>query len=236
MRVNLVISTMAAILLVGSATVHSQGEAPSQNSASDPSLSEGAESPIAADLRGQVSAAFVSSFSDDCASIHLTPIEERVPEEFQLKFRYSTDSAASSDRTMELYRFLCKKEPSSGAETHVYYLHYVGGVKIVAFSEPFVHVEYENEDISGKVLGVKIIGQRARVILDNSKLDINTNTIMSQKNWNSVGDPPSKGVWVLREDSFVLSTFEVDASFDGDDNPVTVLDYRAENETLSETP
>jgi hypothetical protein len=212
-------------------------ESPGLESTSENPNANGGGYSLKGELLNQAKASFAATFSYQCASAFNEPsIEERVPEEFELSFRYSTDSDSDPNRTMELYRFLCKKDAASADESHVYYLHYFGDVQIVAFAEPFVHVDYENEDSAGKVLGVRIIGQRARVVLDNSKLDVKTNTISSRKTWQGVGDPPSKGVWELREDSFILSTFSIDASSDLVDNPSTVIDYRAENEALSETP
>ena len=144
------------------------------------------------------------------------------------------DAPEDPERTATLYRFFC----GSGAynENHVYYLQNGEDLSAVSFAEPFIHVDYENEDFEGKVLGIKVAGLRAQNLLVNSAVDAKTLAILSANKWRGVGDASSSGTWLFKEGEFVLSTFEVDASYDGEINPEMVADYRAVNEALSETP
>ena len=152
-----------------------------------------------------------------------------------MKYRDSADAADQPDRMVTLYRFFC----NSGAynELHVFFMKNIyDELQPLAFPEPTIHVNYENEDSEGKVLGIKIIGMQSNSQLVNSDVDPAKNTITSFSKWRGVSDASSNGLWILKDGAFVLSTYDVDASYNGEIDPVNVLDYRAENEILSETP
>jgi hypothetical protein len=43
-----------------------------------------------------------------------------------------------------------------------------------------------------------------------------------------VGDASSRGTWVFADGGFRLIRYEVDASYDGEINPQTIVDYGGE--------
>ena len=59
----------------------------------------------------------------------------------------------------------------------------------------------------------------------NSGYDEDTKTITSYSKWRGVGDASSAGTWIFRNGEFALVKYEVDASYDGEINPETVIDF-----------
>ena len=77
----------------------------------------------------------------------------------------------------------------------------------------------------GKVEAIDIIGFQAADRLVNSEYDGTTKTITSYPKWRGIGDASSTGKWIFRNGDFTLVQYEVDASYDDEINPETVLDY-----------
>jgi hypothetical protein len=152
-----------------------------------------------------------------------------------MKYREASDEADAPDRMVTVYQFECTRGAYNLGQ--VFFLRNgFDELQPLTFAEPDIHVNYENEDTEGKVLGIDVIGFNASNILINSSVDPAKATITSASKWRGVGDASSSGAWILKAGSFVLSTYEVDASYDGEINPQMLLDYRIQNEKLSETP
>ncbi len=180
--------------------------------------------------------AFLATYRETCAGLDESDtLESRAPDIYDLKFRHASDEADMPDRVLTLYRFFCSRGAYN--ESHVFFMRTdLPEILPVSFAQPVVHVNYENEDFEGKVMGIDIIGLQASALLVNSEVDPAKNSISSFSKWRGVGDAASTGTWVLKDGQFVLSTFEVDASYDEEINPVSILDYRAINETLTQAP
>ena len=63
-------------------------------------------------------------------------------------------------------------------------------------------------------------------MLANSSYDEATMSITSNAKWRGVGDASSAGTWIFRDGEFTLVRYDVDASYDGEINPETVLDFQ----------
>ncbi len=99
------------------------------------------------------------------------------------------------------------------------------GLRPLSFALPMVDPQYESDDYEGALLAVPVIGMSSTLVLVNSDFDPDTNTITSYSKWRGIGDASSSGTWEFREGEFVLVRYDVDASYDGEINPETVLDY-----------
>ena len=230
-------SALTAVFLTGAAMAQTQTpqEAPAAEPAPQTAPAEGSESAAPVDWTLRAREAFAANFLTACSPVTGDPpLAERAPQVFEHKFKYAADAPEDPERSATLFRFFC----GSGAynETHVYYLQIGEDLSVVSFAEPFIHVDYENEDFEGKVLGIKVAGLHAQNLLVNSTVDAKTLTLTSFSKWRGIGDASSSGTWLFKDGEYVLSTFEVDASYDGESNPEMVVDYRAVNEALSETP
>jgi hypothetical protein len=170
----------------------------------------------------QAKKAFAASHGEGCASPgrDAQPAE---PERYVIKF-HSTGDPEGEEQEARLFRFFC----SLGAynEGHFYYqADIVRGVREIHFAAPELQIQYENGDSEGTVEAINIIGYRSDGELINSFYDESTKTITSHAKWRGVGDASSTGIWLFRDGEFSLVQYDVDATYDGEINPQTVLDH-----------
>lgn len=190
-----------------------------------PARCEGAPPPDETDpVLRQVKVKFKTAFAGQCTATPGPQPDPAQPEQYRIPFRYTSDAESDPERLARLFRFYC----SAGAynETHVFYLHdEIEGLRELQFATPELDIRYENDDFEGKVESVGIIGYYAESGLVNSDYDETTKTLTSYSKWRGVGDASSLGTWIFRNGEFTLIKYEVDASYDGEINPETVLDY-----------
>ncbi|RUT35162.1 DUF1176 domain-containing protein [Arsenicitalea aurantiaca] len=170
-------------------------------------------------------AAFEAAYAEECSwSLGGSP-DMAEPERFEFSYRYEFDDAEMPDRSYRLYRFFC----SQGAynQNHVYFAAEDDtGIVPVQFAVPAFDVVYEDDDErDGAVEAITVTGFHAQATLTNSEIDEGAGTITSYGLWRGLGDAFSSGTWVFAEGRFVLVRFEVDASYDGEVTPETLVDY-----------
>lgn len=124
-----------------------------------------------------------------------------------------------------LFRVWCM----SGAYnvSHAYYLHdpYDGLVPLT-FAQPTYEAIYdETEGEDGALKSLTVTGMGTANFLVNSDFDPNSLTVTSQSYWRGVGDASSAGWWIFEDGEFTLQQFDIDASYDGEVNPETVVHY-----------
>ncbi|WP_309086555.1 DUF1176 domain-containing protein [Chelativorans sp.] len=166
---------------------------------------------------------FHAVYGDICTADE-TGSEEEEPEMHVIRFNYDHDSADTPASQAHLFRFFCDRGAYN--EVHAYiFANERGEMMPLAFATPELHIEYENGDSDGRVEEVRIVGYTTENLLINSWFDPNDRTISSHGKWRGVGDASSGGMWAFRSGAFSLVRYEVDASYDGENNPETVLDY-----------
>lgn len=150
------------------------------------------------------------------------------PDEAIKTYTFSYQPSWSSEAPSEdvtLIRIWCM----AGAynETHAYYMHTeFNGLMPVAFASPRHHADYENDDsLDGALIGLKVTGMNAGTLLVNSDFDPETRTISSFSKWRGIGDASSSGTWVFDDGEFTLMQYDIDASYDGEINPQTVINH-----------
>lgn len=70
----------------------------------------------------------------------------------------------------------------------------------------------------------RITGYRTALTLINPLVDEATGRIVTGEKWRGVGDAGTSGSWDLTDAGYVLRSFQVDATYDGQVNPVSVLE------------
>jgi hypothetical protein len=111
-------------------------------------------------------------------------------------------------------------------ESAVYYVaDAVTGVRQLQFAVPELDIRYENDDHEGKVDSITVTGFQTEDTAINSAYDEATRTISTHALWRGVGDASSAGTYLFRNGRFALVQYDVDASYDGEANPETVVDY-----------
>lgn len=137
---------------------------------------------------------------------------------------YSDDAPEES---VTLVRLFCM----AGAYniTHSYYIwSEYEGLRPLALAEPDYDVKYENDDYEGDVESITVTGMTATTFLVNSAFDPDSKTLTSYSKWRGLGDASSSGTWAFDDGRFVLVRYEVDASYDDEINPQTIVDYTSQ--------
>lgn len=150
-----------------------------------------------------------------------------VPDSAKPEDRFSSYAVQPSGGSeIHIYRFLC----GWGAynEGHIYMMaDRFGEVRVLSFATPDLDIRYEDDDHEKAVESINVIGFRTVQELVNSDFDSATLTLTSFAKWRGLGDASSVGTWILREGEFSLTRYDVDASYDGEINPETVIDYHS---------
>ena len=168
----------------------------------------------------QVKKRFAADYGDQCDEQFLG--EE--PNIFSIKYKDKDAAAGDPDKETRLFEFYCQAAAYNTAS--VYYMtDEVSGVRQLQFAEPEMDIRYENNDSDGKLLGMTIVGFHTTGWATNSDYDEDTKTISTFNKWRGVGDASDSGTYLFRNGDFSLVQYDVDASYDGEENPQTVVDY-----------
>lgn len=171
----------------------------------------------------EVAALAESIYADACPRFPDSYSEE--PKEFTIRYRSDFDGPDDPEREMKLYQVFCYV----GAYnlSNVYFTwDDVSGLLPLSFVVPRIEVTYEGGETDDRnVKDIFITGLGSSMTLTNPTYHPATETLTSNGYWRGMGDASSGGVWVRRDTDFVLQSYWVDASYDEEVNPVTILDY-----------
>ncbi|MBJ3784385.1 DUF1176 domain-containing protein [Devosia sediminis] len=124
-----------------------------------------------------------------------------------------------------LFRVWCM----SGAynANHAFYiLTESNGLLPLTFAMPTYEAKYEEDDgLDGPLESLTMTGMGTSNFLVNSVFDEDSLTITSHSLWRGIGDAASSGWWVFADGEFTLQQYDIDASYDGEVNPETIVDY-----------
>lgn len=172
----------------------------------------------------QAKKAFLATYGDQCDQE--TPEHKPISEPAAYSIHYKDKDAAEGEpeREVRLFRFFCHMAAYN--ESAVYYLSDdVAGVRQLQFTVPELDIRYENDNHEGKVDSITVTGFQTEDTALNSAYDEATRTLSTHALWRGVGDASSAGTYLFRNGRFALVQYDVDASYDGEVNPETVVDY-----------
>lgn len=158
---------------------------------------------------------------------HCMKVEETrggINDPIQYKIKYQQEGAASTDPLTEVSLFVFDCTLAAYNVTQVYYLSETSGnmLNLLSFPEPHLDIKYVGED-SVKLKSMSVDGFDATHELTNSEYDEKTNSISSFAKWRGIGDAASNGTWVFVDGQFVLKDYDVDPTYDEQQNPVTLI-------------
>ncbi len=188
------------------------------------SCGDGPAGPPSDPLLERATALYEAALADTCMAIDETPAEEREPESFTIPFRYAFEGPDDPEHKVRLFKFLCNRGSYNVSHVFVFANEY-DELRVISFATPELDIRYRNDDTEGPVEAIYVIGFRSAVELVNSDYDADTKTLHSFSKWRGVGDASSLGTWLFRSGEFSLVRFEVDATYDGEIDHQTVLDY-----------
>ncbi|MGV8840102.1 MAG: hypothetical protein ACWA6X_07340 [Bauldia sp.] len=181
-----------------------------------------ATSPARADaIDDQVLAAYNGLSEEMCFRRGL-----EAPEVFDLTYR--PDFEGATDVEYRFYKFFCGSGAYNRFDVFFSWTEYEG-VQQVAFAAPSFDTNcrmggFENFDCI-EVLDVTVTGMRAVNQIVNAQFDPATRTLTENACWRGVCDASSVGVWQFREGAFVLVTFDIDPTYDGEIDLIRIVDY-----------
>jgi hypothetical protein len=99
-----------------------------------------------------------------------------------------------------------------------------GTVSEVVFPSPQVDVRYAGEGDSASVEDVVITETPELREVVNPSYDPDSRTMTERNKWRGAGDAYGLTQWGFKNGKFAIMLFAVDASFDGKDNPQTLIE------------
>ena len=167
-------------------------------------------------------ARFISDQDGQCQKVEETRGGINEPRQYRIK--YKQEGAASTDPLTEVSLFVLDCTLAAYNATQVYYLSETSGktLKLLSFPEPHMNIKYVDEE-STKLKSMAVDGFDATHELTNSDFDPKTNSISSFAKWRGIGDASSIGEWFFVDGQFILKNYDVDPTYDGETNPITVI-------------
>lgn len=102
----------------------------------------------------------------------------------------------------------------------------INGILPLPIARPDLQIINENpEDPESPLKEVRIVGWSTTPFLVNPNFDPATGRLTEYSLWRGIGDASSMGVWQIMDESLRLMRYEVDASYDGEMNPETLVDF-----------
>ena len=173
------------------------------------------------ELTAKVKQQFVADASSQCdkAGDTLGGINE--PEINTLTYRNTADDPKAASSKATLFKFVCSMAAYN--ETDIFYLaNDVDGIRRLSFAEPLYDYTYSDAD-SAKLKSMKFKGFTSSGELINADFDPKTGKISSFAKWRGLGDASSAGSWAFSDGQFVLQSYDIDPTFDGEMNPISVI-------------
>lgn len=175
-------------------------------------------------LRERAIDLYEDAFSQTCQRVSDLARAEREPDVHELAYRYAYETASDPEHKAWLFRFPCNSGAYNESEVYIFGDDY-NELRLLSFATPHLDIRYQDDDFEKPVEAIYVIGFKSVGELVNSDFDTATKTLHSWSKWRGVGDASSRGEWLFRSGEFSLVRFDVDASYDGEINPRTVVDY-----------
>lgn len=169
------------------------------------------------DTLAVVKAYFLSAYADRCAWVIRAGESKWTPE----PFTFPIVIEGTQSRVLTLYKILC--DEGAYNQQHVFLKVTEQGVEPLAFAQPSFDVRHADGDPEGAVEGIDTTGFIATMTLTNAEVDADGGTISMHAFWRGLGDASSTALYVLAGEEFVLKSFDVDGSYDGEINPVRIF-------------
>lgn len=138
-----------------------------------------------------------------------------------LTFRYDYEQDNGPDRTLILHQLPCFYGAYNFGSLWFTETEFEGLVPL-HFAEPELDIDYADDEQT-TFNDMTVTGYTTNPALINAEFDEETRTITSFSKWRGLSDAFSSGTWEFRSGKFVLTRYEVDPTFDGEFDPVTLF-------------
>lgn len=99
-----------------------------------------------------------------------------------------------------------------------------GTVSEIVFPFPKFDIEYDQEGADQTVKNIVIYETPYRREVCNPSYDASSRTMSERNNWREQGDAYTETRWGFKHGKFEISYFAVDATFNGEDDPIVLID------------
>jgi len=157
--------------------------------------------------------ALITALASDCAHFDATEIDT-----------YSfTDASANGTAggTYTLYQVQCSLAAYNTSQRYFLQDQY-GAILQIALATPIVKTTYADPQEMAQVKTISVSSYSSETEISNSSFDPQTQTLTASHKWRGVGDASESGTWVFEGGRFVLQRYEMDPTFDGEINVITV--------------
>jgi len=161
---------------------------------------------------------FETAYEGECDSFLAGDQGRITPEIFKLTFRHDYTNAPLS--TYRLYKFPCYMGAYN--ESSVFFsADEYDQILQVHFAFPQFDVTYKDDQ--DEILDqITQTGFSTHHTLTNSSFDESTQTLHSRSAWRGLGDASSSGEWLFVRGKFILQTYDIDPTYDGEINPIRI--------------
>ena len=180
-----------------------------------------------------VIAQYGKTFAAECSEALQDGVDKVEPQVFELNYKYDYDTDADPAHPQVIYEFPCSMGAYNALEVFMEWEE-VEGLQVLSFAYPTYDTAYvDNNSDDGAVQSIKLKGLASTHDLINPEFDPDTRTLTDFSKYRGIGDAYSRATYKLEGSDFVLQTYEIDASYDGRDNPVTVVDYTKDQPVIA---
>lgn len=167
----------------------------------------------------EVTKNFLLAFNNECN------LQEQQfnPDEHMEKFTFTYDQAQTEKLTYELYQFRCNQGAYNSRSVFYTYDQYQGPLAL-SFAQPALNIRYRDEGYE-RVDTLEVIGYKSVPTLTNANFTPETLVLTEYMKWRGVGDAASYSEYHFKDGEFILKTFDLDASYDGEHNLERVIDF-----------
>lgn len=169
--------------------------------------------------------AYKTTFAETCAWAIQGNMGGIEPEVYDLHYRGEWQEPSEPEQLLRIYQFHC----DAGAYNFVsvyYRWDETGGLDPIAFAYPELDIQYEDstkgDDVALK--SIAVTGYTATYTLTNAELDEESGSITSGAKWRGIGDAGDLAYYEMTGGSYVLKTYDVDPTFDGESNMIRTVD------------
>jgi hypothetical protein len=145
---------------------------------------------------------------------------------FEIKYRDKGQDQDSPNNIYPLYQLLCNRGAYN--TNFIYLTRNDNGYALLSFAEPKLDYDYTDENFTALKSPPKVTGFRTTNELGNAEFDAKNNSISMTFKWRGLGDAWSSGEWVFAEGEFLLKEYNVDPTYQANDE-------NADNATQSES-
>ncbi len=167
-------------------------------------------------------ARFIADQNVHCPKVQETRAGLNEPQMYKIKYAQAGAAAEDPLTEVRLFTFVCVMAAYN--ENEVFYLSESTGkeLHLLSFAEPHLDLKYKDEE-SKKLKSIKADGFSASIDLTNAEYDEKTNSISSFAKWRGLADASSNGTWVFVDGQFVLKNYDVDPTYDDEQNSISIF-------------